>query len=80
MDILSMKKIPIPCRHWNICAAIIDTLTINDDLKARRLVKLHSAATDMKEHVWLLYNARSKNDPALANVISGLAKNFSITL
>lgn len=60
-------------------AAIIDTLTINDDLKARRLVKLHSVATDMKEHVWLLYNARSKSNSTLAGVISGLAKDFSIT-
>lgn len=61
-------------------AAVIDTLTINEDLKARRLVKLHSAPTRMEEYVWLLYNARPKVNPELAKAIEGLSKEFSISL
>lgn len=61
-------------------AAVIDTLTIHDDLKAGRLVKLHSRPTNMDEYVWLLYNARPKPDPALAHAISALAKDFAIGL
>lgn len=61
-------------------AAVIDTLTINDDLKSRRLVKLHSRPTRMEEYVWLLYNARPKSNQDLARVISGLAKDFTIGL
>lgn len=61
-------------------AAIIDTLTINDDLKAGRLVKLHPRATGMEEFVWLLYNSRAKPSPLLARAIGGLAKEFSISV
>jgi len=61
-------------------AAVIDTLTINEDLKAKRLVKLHSSPTRMEEYVWLLYNARPKSNPELAKAINGLAKEFSIKL
>lgn len=61
-------------------AAIIDTLTINDDLKSRRLVKLHSKPTQMEEYVWLLYNSRPKNNPDLSRAITGLAREFSIHL
>jgi LysR family transcriptional regulator, transcriptional activator of nhaA len=61
-------------------AAVIDTLTVNEDLKARRLVKLHAAPTRMQEHVWLLYNARPRNEPQLARVMTGLAKDFGIGL
>lgn len=59
-------------------AAVIDTLTVNDDLKARRLVKLHDRATRMEEYVWLLYDSRPKNDPGLARVMTGLAERFGI--
>ena len=61
-------------------AAIIDTLTVNDDLKSRRLVKLHGKATRMEEYVWLLYNTRPKQHPAIAKVMAGLVKDFSINL
>lgn len=61
-------------------AAVLDTLTINDDLKARRLVKLHSRPTGMEEYVWVLYNARPKPEPLLARTISALAKDFSIAV
>ena len=61
-------------------AAMIDTLTINEDLKARRLVKLHKAPTRMEEYVWLLYNARPKTNPELAKAIDGLAEDFAIDL
>lgn len=61
-------------------AAIIDTLTINDDLKARRLVKLHGATTRMQEHVWLLYNTRPKTNPSMARIFSGFARDFRIGL
>lgn len=59
-------------------AAIIDTLTVNDDLKARRLVKLHDRATRMEEYVWLLYDSRPKNNPDLARVMSGLVERFGL--
>ena len=58
-------------------AAAIDTLTISEDLKAGRLVKLHARPTGMMEHVWILYNARPKPDKALAQAISALANEFS---
>lgn len=61
-------------------AAIIDTLTVQDDLRARRLVRLHGRATRMEELVWLLYNARPKTDPRLARVMDGFVKEFSIEL
>lgn len=61
-------------------AAIIDTLTINGDLKARRLVKLHPGPTRMEEYVWLLYNARPRSEPALSAVMSALARDFTIEL
>ena len=61
-------------------AAVIDTLTVNEDLKAGRLVKLHSRPTGMEEYVWLLYNARPKPNPVLARVVSALAKDFSISV
>ena len=61
-------------------AAIIDTLTVNDDLKSRRLVKLHGPATKMEEYIWLLYNSRPKSNPALSRVMTGLAQEFSIRL
>jgi DNA-binding transcriptional LysR family regulator len=61
-------------------AAVIDTLTINEDLKAKRLVKLHSTPTRMEEYVWLLYNSRPKANPELAKAIDGLAKDFEIKL
>lgn len=61
-------------------AAIIDTLTVNDDLKARRLVKLHRKATRMEEYVWLLYNALPKSNPSLARVMADLASEFSISV
>lgn len=61
-------------------AAVIDTLTINEDLKAKRLVKLHSTPTRMEEYVWLLFNARPKPNPELAKAIQGLAKEFAIEL
>jgi LysR family transcriptional regulator, transcriptional activator of nhaA len=61
-------------------AAIIDTLTVNEDLKAGRLVKLHDSATRMEEYVWLLYNSRLRKGSALAGVIQGLASRFSIRL
>jgi len=59
-------------------AATVDTLTVNDDLKSRRLVKLHDRATRMEEYVWLLYDSRPKNNPELARVMSGLAERFGI--
>ena len=60
--------------------AVLDTLTINDDLKSGRLVKLHGKATRMEEYVWLLYNTRPKANPELARVMRGLAKDFEINL
>lgn len=59
-------------------AAIIDTLTVEEDLKSRRLVKLHERATRMEEYVWLLYDSRPKNNPDLARVMSALAEKFRI--
>jgi LysR family transcriptional activator of nhaA len=61
-------------------AAVIDSLTVNEDLKAGRLVKLHSRPSGMEEYVWLLYNARPKPNPALARAVSALAKDFSISI
>ena len=61
-------------------AAVIDTLTVNEDLKARRLVKLHAKPTRMEEYVWLLYNARPKASAPLAKAVAGLAKEFEIGL
>lgn len=60
--------------------AVLDTLTVNDDLKSGRLVKLHEKPTRMEEYVWLLYNARPKADPELGRVMRGLAKDFEIEL
>lgn len=60
--------------------AVLDTLTVNDDLKAKRLVKLHGKSTSMEECVWLLYNARQKANPQLERVMRGLAKDFKISL
>lgn len=59
-------------------AAVVDTLTVDEDLKARRLVKLHDRPTRMEEYVWLLYDARPKNNPDLARVMAGLAGRFRI--
>lgn len=61
-------------------AAILDTLTINDDLKARRLVKLHGKATRMEEYIWLLYDSRPKGHPETSRVVRMLVKRFSIRL
>lgn len=61
-------------------AAVVDTLTVNEDLKAGRLVKLHPRPTGMEEYVWLLYNARPKADPALARIVSALVKGFSVAV
>lgn len=61
-------------------AAVIDTLTINEDLKAGRLVKLHGRPTGMEEYVWLLYNSRAKPNPLLARAIAALARGFSISV
>lgn len=61
-------------------AAIIDSLTVNDDLKSHRLVKLHNQPTQMEEHIWLLYNVRPKSNPDLARVMLGLVKEFSIRI
>lgn len=61
-------------------AAVIDTLTTQDDLKAGRLVKLHARPTGIEEHVWLLYNARSKPEPGLARAIKALERDFALTL
>lgn len=60
--------------------AVLDTLTVNDDLKSKRLVKLHGRSTRMEECVWLLYNARQKANPQLERVMRGLAKDFKINL
>jgi LysR family transcriptional activator of nhaA len=59
-------------------AAVIDTLTVNDDIKARRLVKLHEKPTGLEEHVWLLYNARPRPNRNLERALHGLAKDFRI--
>lgn len=61
-------------------AAVLDTLTVNDDLKSGRLVRLHGKAAHMEEFVWLLYNTRPKAHPALGRVMHGLAKQFEITV
>ena len=61
-------------------AAVLDTFTIQDDLEAGRLVKLHSRPTKMEEYVWLLYNARPKSNPAIARVMAGLMSDFAISL
>ena len=60
--------------------AVLDTLTVNDDLKSGRLVKLHGKATRMEEYVWLLYNSRPKANLKLERVMRGLAKQFQINL
>lgn len=58
--------------------AVLDTLTVNEDLKARRLVKLHVKATRLEELVWLLYDARPKGNPAVERVMRGLARDFTL--
>jgi len=58
--------------------AVVDTLTVNDDLKARRLVKLHSHPTGLEEYVWLLYNARPRPNQNLERAMNGLIKDFQI--
>ncbi len=60
--------------------AVLDTLTVHDDLKSGRLVKLHGKAANMEEFVWLLYNTRPKAHPELGRVMRGLAAEFKITL
>lgn len=60
--------------------AVIDTLTVSDDLKARRLVKMHGGDVRMEEHIWFLYHARPKSHPVIATLMAGLAKDFSIRL
>lgn len=60
--------------------AALDTLTINDDLKSGRLVKLHGKPTHMEEYIWLLHNTRPKANPELELVMRGLAKDFEINL
>lgn len=60
--------------------AVLDTLTVNDDLKSGRLVMLHRKATRMEEYVWFLYNTRPKASAALGRVMQGLTKEFEITL
>lgn len=59
-------------------AAVIDTLTVNDDLKAGRLVKLHKKETGLEEAVWLLYNARPKPNQNLEKAMRSLVGSFSI--
>lgn len=60
--------------------AVLDTLTINEDLKSGRLVRLHGKAAIMEEFVWLLYNTRPKPSPELGRVMRGLANDFAIDL
>jgi len=59
-------------------AAVIDTLTVNEDLQAKRLVKLHAKPTGLKEVVWFLYNSRAKANPNLEHAIQCLVRDFQI--
>lgn len=59
-------------------AAVVDTLTVNDDLKARRLVRLHERPIGLEEYVWLLYNSRPRPNRNLARALQGLTKDFRI--
>lgn len=61
-------------------AAVIDTLTISEDLRSGRLVKLHARPTGMEEYVWLLYNARPRPQPLLARAVSELGKRFMLAV
>lgn len=59
-------------------AAIVDTLTVHEDLKERRLVRLHDRPTRMEEYVWFLYNSRDKVNPSLQKVLAALVGRFGI--
>jgi LysR family transcriptional activator of nhaA len=59
-------------------AAVIDTLTVNDDLKARRLVKLHAKPIGLEEYVWLLYNSSPRPNRNLEGAMQGLVKDFKL--
>ncbi|MDD5627946.1 MAG: LysR family transcriptional regulator [Elusimicrobia bacterium] len=61
-------------------AAVVDTLTVNEDLKSRRLVKLHKNPTGLEEYVWLLYNSRPRPNQNLQRALLGLARDFRISL
>lgn len=60
-------------------AAVVDTLTVKDDLRARRLVALHEKPIGLEEYVWVLYNSRPRPNLNLDRALQGLAKDFRIS-
>jgi len=58
--------------------AAMDALTVRDDLKSRRLVKLHRKDLGIKQNIWLVCGRHPKPNPVLRRIIQSLMEKFTI--
>lgn len=58
--------------------AALDALTVRDDLRLRRLVKLHRRDVGIKQNVWLVCGRHPKPNPVLRRIMQSLMEKFSI--
>ncbi len=58
--------------------AAMDALTIRDDIKLGRLMRLHRKDVGIKQNVWFICGRHPKPNPALRRIIQSLMEKFAI--
>ncbi|MDO8804876.1 MAG: LysR family transcriptional regulator [Elusimicrobiota bacterium] len=58
--------------------AAMDALTIRDDLKLGRLMRLHRKDVDIKQNIWFICGRHPKPNPVLRRIIQSLMGKFTI--
>ncbi|MBI4350099.1 MAG: hypothetical protein HY550_01560 [Elusimicrobia bacterium] len=58
--------------------ATMDALTAREDLKSRRLLKLHRKDIGIRQNVWFVCGRHPKPNPVLRRIIQSLMEKFTI--
>ena len=59
-------------------AATIDALSVKENLKSQRLIKLHRNDVNIKQNVWFVCGRHPKPNPILRQIIRSLMEQFNI--
>ncbi|HBB65877.1 MAG TPA: hypothetical protein DEF68_04490 [Elusimicrobia bacterium] len=60
--------------------ATMDALTAREDIKSRRLMRLHRKDVGIKQNVWFICGRHPKPNPMLRRIIQGLMEKFTIRI
>jgi LysR family transcriptional activator of nhaA len=58
--------------------AAMDDLTVREDLRLGRLVRLHASPLSFKEDVWFICRRRPEEDPRFNRAVNGLMEGFRL--